>query len=212
MRRSGIDKLLAVAGAIALIGITSCRQAAVPVIEDFDTYQMVTIGPAHYTTPAGVRDTRHGRGFVEHKVEGLDGVTVRVNVDPNPPRDVKFDADAEKRKFLDDLHGSFLRSVQYSEYKGTQKIKIIAHSVDKAGTPLYGTLMMVRAGSNTATIRAVGPRDKQTEMNRLVETLANEMKLDTPEVIEAPEGEMDTTDTLAVLPPLPMAEAKTPGT
>jgi hypothetical protein len=163
--------------ALASAGLSSCYKAAKPRVGDFDTYQIVRLGPAEYVTPDGVKVTKTGPGFVEHQVNFLPNSTVRVEVDPNPPRDFKFDADAEKRRFLDELDNSYLRSAQYSENDGVRRIRVFAEGT-RDEQPVHGILYVIRQQTDTATIRLVGPRGDRVEINRLGERLADAMKLE----------------------------------
>jgi len=168
----------AAAAALNLL-LTGCATAPQAEVRDFDTYQVISLGDANYVTPMGVRAVNSGRGFVEHQIDHLPGVSVRVSIDPNPPRDFKFDSDAATRQFLDELDTSFLRSAQYSkpvyrngeEVRTQQWMKVFTEGQGSEG-PISGVLLIVREQNETALIRLIGPRDKRFEMNQMVERIA----------------------------------------
>lgn len=179
-----LSRLLLILTAAGLAGSVACRRAPVPEVQDLDSYNLVNLGAAKYTTPQGLTLLDRGQGFAEHAISYLPGTVLRVEVDPNPPRDLVFDADAERRQFLDQLGSRSVRSAQYHEVKNDageltqRRVKVFASAADEEGRRLHGALMVVRAGQNTATIRAVGPHEDRQEINHLVERMARLMELE----------------------------------
>lgn len=164
----------AVAGALLLAG---CASAPKAIVQDLDTYQVVDIGDVHYVTPDGITVTDKGRGFATHELRNLPGVKATVAVDANPPRDFRLDGDVEGRRFVRDLPGGQLTSVQFYELEGRQHLKILAKGTQKDGSGLFGTVVMIREGSKTAAVRATGPVGNRAEIDRLAEDISKRIEL-----------------------------------
>ncbi|MBI1293057.1 hypothetical protein GC173_17755 [bacterium] len=167
-----------VAGKFALaliLGVTlvaGCSSAPRPVVQDFDTFQVVNIGQLRYTTPDGYHVVRQKAGYAIHEAGQLPGSTIMVKYDVNPPRNLNFDADAEKRQFLDQVPGARLTSAQYSEEGARKRIKIMVEGLTREKEQLRGALLMVREGNRTATVRIIGPWEDRNEINHQIEKLA----------------------------------------
>ena len=129
--------------------------------------------------------TETGRGFVEHEIAALPDTTVRVAIDSNPPRSFKFDSDAEKRRFMDEIDNSILRSVQASRQpvkdgpvivSEQRWMKVITEGQRRDGEKMTGVMLIIREGDRTATIKAIGPHENRLEINRAVETLGSNFR------------------------------------
>jgi hypothetical protein len=160
-------------GATLLVG---CAGGPRPSVDDFDSYQIVQIGKLRYITPDGIRASDKRRGLVQHDILNHPDVFVKVAFDSNPPRSLRFDADAEKRRFLDQVPNGELTSVQYGEYEGRQHIKIMVRGRQRDGRLVHGNLLLLREGGNTATVRLIGPWEKRDAMNGYIESFSRTME------------------------------------
>jgi len=175
LRPSFVGKLAlaAVLGGMLSLG---CSAGPRPQVQDFDTYQTVRIGQLRYTTPEGYKVVARKQGYAEHATDALPDSRIFVRYDVNPPRDIKVDADAEKRRFLDAVPGSRLTSAQYSELDNRTRIKIMLEGMTRDEKKLAGSLLMVREGDRTATIHIVGPWEHRDDINHAVEGLGESLQ------------------------------------
>lgn len=158
--------------------LTGCSRGPRPVVTDYDSYSTVSMGPISYMTSNGVPIVKKGPGYVVHEVDRLPGVTVRVEWDTNPPISLKRDADAAARRFLLQLsQNAMLRSTQYDEVENKRVVKCFAEGTSSSGEPLYGSMMMMRAGDKTARIKVKGPYALRTDIERAMTRIANGIQL-----------------------------------
>lgn len=170
--------MLLAMGLVALVLASGCGSKVRPEVQDMDTYQVIRMGPVRYITPQGMRVVDKGRNYVVHQDEAIPGTTFTVRTETSPPRSLKFDADAEKRMFLSEVSRSRPTSAQYHEEKDRRTVTVFIEGVDeKTNTPLYGMLKVMREGDNTASIRALGPRDHRHRITPVVERLSRDLKL-----------------------------------
>lgn len=162
--------------AIAVLGLTACSRGPQPVVNNFDTFQTVQLGPISYTAPDGVRVTEKGPGYLVHEIERLPGVVVRVELDASPPRSLKLDADAAKRRFISGIPNGVLRSVQYDKLDQKEIIKVFADGNRETGEKLYGSMMMLRQGNRTARIKVQGPYEDRNQIENIMQRIAMEVK------------------------------------
>ena len=155
---------------LALAGLTACAGGQRPVVRDFDTYSLVEIGRLAYSTPSGVKAVRQESNYVLHDIMTAPGCSMFVRLNPDPPRGFKRDLDNERRRYLGELEGSRMTSVQYLTAPNfTEGIKMQARGASKNGKPLYGVLAVLRKDGKTAIIGIKGPIEFRPEMSRLIE-------------------------------------------
>lgn len=179
MRITMIRTSAMLATAVFAIGLASgCGSKVRPEVQDFDSYQVIRMGPVRYITPEGMKVVKEGRDFVIHEDASIPGTTFTVRTETSPPRSLKFDADAEKRMFLSEVDQSRLTSAQYDEDKKRRTVTIFIEGLDeKTNTPLYGMMKVMRDGDDTASIRALGPRDQRHRITPVVERLSRDITL-----------------------------------
>lgn len=184
--------------ALLLVAAVSACATRLPIkVHDVDTYHQVHIGSVSYTLGDGYPVIEKGRTMVAHAVEAVPGARLEIEVDPNPPRDFRFDADAEKRKFLRALPNANLTSAQYNEVtdwvrvrsEGTElpqgeesfeqktqyRVKINTRARANDGSEMVGVLVVLREMDRTATVRLVGNREDAHTLNRLADKVADEI-------------------------------------
>ncbi|CAN5483635.1 hypothetical protein BH09SUM1_BH09SUM1_29330 [soil metagenome] len=169
-----LRKLIQIAAAGLLVGaLGACSTAPKAVVTDYDSFQTVKLGAASYTTPIGFHVIEEGPGYVIHSYDRMPDTYIRTEVNQNPPRSLKFDADAEKRKFMDEVPGAILKSVQYRERDERRRIRVLVDGLTKDNKRLYGSMMMVREEGNSAVIKVVGPYENRAAISRLTDNLAS---------------------------------------
>jgi hypothetical protein len=136
------------------------------------------MGGMRYVTPQGVRATEQHGGEVRHEIASLPGTVVVVRYDSHPPRSLRFDADAEKRRFLDEVPAGELTSVQYHTEGGREHVKVKAKGMEKGGDALFGAMVLVRETNRTATIRLVGPWAQRDAISRITDDMARRVELE----------------------------------
>ncbi len=170
--------LIVIASIAALL--CSCSSSRRPVVLDYDTYQIVTIGDVSYTTPNNVELESRGRSSVVHKLNEIGGATMKVSVDTSPPRDLSFDADATRRQFLHSMNKAQSRSAQYNELNGVRRVKITADGRDLSGKHTYGTLTLLRNSDTTAILSIVGPWEYRGQIDSFMERMIPKVHLPGP--------------------------------
>ncbi len=151
--------------------LASCGSSNRPIVKDYDTYETVRIGPVYYTLPEEVSVVSTGTGYVDHESSKIKDTIIRVEVDTSPPRSLKFDADAERRRFLSEVPGSYTTSVQHVARDNQDNLKLLVRGRDSDGTMLYGAMSVLRSEGNTAVLKIVGPFSERDEINILAERL-----------------------------------------
>ncbi len=155
---------------------TGCQRPPRATVKDYDTYQLVNLGEVRYTTPEGLRVETRGRGYAVHTVDAHPEIRLRIEVDPNPPRSLRVDAESQQRRFLRDLGIMASTSVQYSSRHDREIVKYITRG--RSGDPdsPYGSLMLIRKEGATAVLKVTGPLRLRTEMNTLIERMGRHIE------------------------------------
>ncbi|MCC5877240.1 MAG: hypothetical protein JJU11_13545 [Candidatus Sumerlaeia bacterium] len=180
---------------LLMVVVAGCASKLPVAVHDVDTYHMVEIGPVAYTLGDGFPVVEKGRTKVVHDVVSIPGTRLEISVDPNPPRDFRFDADAEKRIFLRSLPNANLTSAQYNEVedwvrvvndgieepigedsferKVQQRMKINTRARPSDAPELTGVLIVLREKNRTATVRIIGNHSDAPALNRLADQVAD---------------------------------------
>lgn len=156
--------------------VAGCAKPPMAGSQDFDTYQVVAIGPIEYVTPRGIRVVEEGPGYAVHEIASLPGTRVRVDLKVDPPRSLRIDSDAEMRRFLRELPAASWSSVLYDQISDRELVRVAAKGRTETGEPLFASLSVVREEGQTAVIRIVGPRDQSAQILDLAEDLGRRLE------------------------------------
>lgn len=190
--------LQSLAAVVVLAVLSGCTGRLDIDVHDVDTYHVVKIGPVSYIAGEGLDVTEKGRTSVTHEVARIPGSILTVAVDPSPPRDFRFDADAEKRKFVKALPKGYLTSAQYGEVddwvrargsagdiprgekafekKVQERVRVNARGTTPEGEELAGVMIVLREAGSTATVKVVGPYRQAPRLNALAESIADSVE------------------------------------
>lgn len=180
---------------LLVVVVVGCASRLPIKVHDVDTYHQVEIGPVTYLLGDGFPVVEKGRTKVVHEVASIPDARLEIIVDPSPPRDFKFDADAEKRVFLRSLPNANLTSAQYKEVedwvrvvndggedpigeesferKVQQRMKINTKARPDGAPEQVGVLIVLREKNRTATVRIIGNHSDAPALNRLADQVAD---------------------------------------
>lgn len=197
-QRARLHFFQSLAAVLVLTVLSGCAGRLNISVQDVDTYHVVKIGAASYIAGDGLAVTDTGRRSVTHEVGHIPGAVLTVSVDPNPPRDFRFDADAEKRKFVKALPRGYLTSAQYAEVddwvrargaagelprgeeafekKIQERVRVNARGTTPAGEEIAGAMIVLREMGRTATVKVTGPYSEAPKLNILVERIADSVE------------------------------------
>lgn len=172
-----IRKSVCLLAILCVACLAGCATQPRPKVQNFDTYQIVHIGPASYLTHEGLRVVHQERGMVEHVDDSLPGTVIQVELEADPPRSLKFDADQKRRALLLETPNSRLTSVQYDAVDDTRFVKIFARGLTENQEELFANLILVRKGGETVVLKIVGPLADEIAITRLGERLSRNITI-----------------------------------
>jgi len=164
------------AATLLAAGALACASASTkPTVDDYDTYQIISIGNARYITPNGFSAGETASGRVDHRIAGRPDTLVRVQVLNEAPSTLKFDIDREQRRFLSEVPGSALRSVQHKDDGPRTTMNVMASGRAENGQPVYGTMYFVREAEDTVLVKVMGPYKDRDDLDRIAEKIARDL-------------------------------------
>lgn len=162
---------------MALLVWSGCSRTPRPVVQNFDSYETIQIGPVSYVTGQGTRVSATDRGWVQHEVDSIPGATFQVQVKTDPPRNFRYDADLERRRFQRAVPNGRWTSAQYHSRDGRENMRINVQGLSRKGERVYGALNIVRKDGQTAIVSAMGPMEHRDEIARTTARLAKSLEL-----------------------------------
>ncbi len=158
------------------VAAAGCQHMPRAEVKDYDTFQLINLGEVWYTAPEGLPVIERGRGYVVHSVDAIPGAHLRIEADPSPPRSLRVDAGTHKRRFVSEVAVLASSSVQYSDRKDREIVKVIARSRLDDPNARFGSMMLIRKDRTTAIVKVWGPLAKRTEMNNLIERMSRHIQ------------------------------------
>lgn len=162
---------------MALLIWSGCSRTPRPVVQNFDSFESIEIGPVRYVTGEGTRVTAKDRGWVQHEVASIPGATFQVQINTDPPRQFRYDADLERRRFQRAVPNGRLTSAQYHSRDGRENMHVNISGLTRQGEQVYGSLKIVRKDGHTAVVSAIGPMEHRDAIARTTAQIARSLEL-----------------------------------